>query len=90
MMNRRKKDKRKKSKKTFSSKKKSNFFQDENDIIDFKRPKTLAYFLTDHGKIMPRRVTGLTQIQQTQLVQAVKRARHLALLPYTLTHAVRD
>jgi small subunit ribosomal protein S18 len=42
----------------------------------------LSKFLTEQGKILPRRVTGLTTKQQTRLTKAVKRARILALLPF--------
>jgi len=43
----------------------------------------LAYFITDRGRIMPRRMTGLTAKQQRALTIAIKRAREIALLPYT-------
>lgn len=53
------------------------------DSIDYKDTDTLKRFLTEGGKILPRRLTGLTAKQQRQLTLAIKRARHLALLPYT-------
>ena len=40
-------------------------------------------FLTETGKVIPRRISGNTAKQQREIVQAVKRARHLAILPYT-------
>jgi small subunit ribosomal protein S18 len=52
------------------------------DIIDYKDVELLSKFLTEQGKILPRRVTGLTTKQQTVLTKAVKRARILALLPF--------
>ena len=52
------------------------------DIIDYKDVELLSKFLTEQGKILPRRVTGLTTKQQTNLTKAVKRARILALLPF--------
>jgi small subunit ribosomal protein S18 len=52
------------------------------DIIDYKDVELLSKFLTEQGKILPRRVTGLTTKQQTILTKAVKRARILALLPF--------
>ncbi|KYG06921.1 hypothetical protein BE21_32150 [Sorangium cellulosum] len=54
-------------------------------VFDYKDPQTLKYFLSDRGKIIPRRMTGLTARQQRQLAVAVKRARGIALLPYTTT-----
>jgi len=50
--------------------------------IDYKDTKQLQKFLTDQGKIIPRRITGLTAIQHRELVVAIKRARHLAILPF--------
>jgi small subunit ribosomal protein S18 len=52
------------------------------DIIDYKDVELLSKFLTEQGKILPRRVTGLTTKQQTRLTKAVKKARILALLPF--------
>lgn len=56
--------------------------------IDFKfehkDPQQLRYFLTDRGKIVPRRISGLTAKQQRALTRAIKRARNLGLLPYTV------
>jgi small subunit ribosomal protein S18 len=52
------------------------------DTIDYKDVELLSKFLTEQGKILPRRVTGLTTKQQTRLTKAVKRARILALLPF--------
>lgn len=51
--------------------------------FDYKDPNMLGYFITERGKIMPRRMTGLSAKQQRSLARAVKRARELALLPYT-------
>jgi small subunit ribosomal protein S18 len=52
------------------------------DTLDYKDVELLSKFLTEQGKILPRRVTGLTTKQQTKLTKAVKRARVLALLPF--------
>jgi len=52
------------------------------DSIDYKDVELLSKFLTEQGKILPRRVTGLTTKQQTHLTKAVKKARILALLPF--------
>ncbi len=50
--------------------------------VDYKDPEFLKKFLNEQGKILPRRLTGTSQKFQKQVAQAVKRARHLALLPY--------
>jgi small subunit ribosomal protein S18 len=52
-------------------------------VIDYKNPQMLKNFLTDRGKVVPARISGLTARQQRQLTQAIKRARMLALLPFT-------
>lgn len=50
--------------------------------FDYKDPQLLKHFLTERGRILPRRLTGLDAKQQRQMTNAVKRARQLALLPY--------
>lgn len=50
--------------------------------IDYKDVETLKRFLNPHGKIMPRRRTGLSAAAQRSLATAIKRARFMALLPY--------
>ncbi len=52
------------------------------DPIDYKDVDLLRKFITERGKILPRRITGLTSKQQRDLTSAVKRARQMALLPY--------
>jgi len=52
-------------------------------VFDYKDPQSLKYFITERGKIVPRRISGLTAAQQRELAVAVKRARCIALLPYT-------
>ena len=51
--------------------------------FDYKDPSQLRYFITDRGKIVPRRISGLSARQQRQLTVAGKRSRNIALLPYT-------
>ncbi len=53
------------------------------DYIDYKDIKLLQSFIAENGKIMPRRLTGVTAWQQRKLTEAIKRARNIALLPYT-------
>jgi small subunit ribosomal protein S18 len=64
----------------------SPLYNDENFVITYKQPETLRRFVTEHGKIRPRRQTGLYTKDQRKLAREVKRARHLALLPFTPEH----
>ena len=50
--------------------------------IDYKDPEFLKRFLNEQGKILPRRITGTSLKYQRKVATAIKRARHLALLPY--------
>lgn len=52
------------------------------EYIDYKDSKKLQKFVTDQGKIIPRRITGLSAKQHRELVRAIKRARHIAIMPY--------
>ena len=51
--------------------------------IDYKNPDFLYQFMNDTGKILRRRITGTSQKYQKKVTQAIKRARHLALLPFS-------
>ncbi|MGB1247676.1 MAG: 30S ribosomal protein S18 [Chitinophagales bacterium] len=51
--------------------------------IDYKDPQFLLSFVNDQGKILPRRLSGNSLKYQRKVAQAIKRARHLALMPYT-------
>jgi small subunit ribosomal protein S18 len=73
---------RKNRKRTFARKKVSRLTTDKTVVVDYKDPKLLRSFLSETGKILPRRITGNTAKQQRAVALAVKRARHLALLPY--------
>jgi small subunit ribosomal protein S18 len=53
------------------------------DAVDYKDTASLRVFISERGKIRPRRVTGLTVQQQQQVAAAIKNAREMALLPYT-------
>lgn len=59
---------------------------DPSVIIDYKSPEILKRFITDRGKIIPRRISGATQAQQRQITLAIKRARFLSLLPSAISH----
>lgn len=52
--------------------------------IDYKDVKLLQKFTTERGKIIPSRITAVSQKKQRELAQAIKRARFLALMPYVL------
>jgi small subunit ribosomal protein S18 len=54
--------------------------------IDYKDLNTLKNYITETGKIVPSRITGTKAKYQRQLASAIKRARYLALLPYTDNH----
>jgi small subunit ribosomal protein S18 len=52
--------------------------------VDYKEAQKLRRYMTDRGKILPRRITGNCARHQRQLTVAIKRARNLALLPFTI------
>ena len=59
------------------------FCVDKIETIDYKDVNRLKKFITERGKILPRRITGNCAGHQRQLTTAIKRARHIALLPFT-------
>ena len=59
------------------------FCADEGLTIDYKDPQALRYFITDRGKIVPRRISGTCAKHQRALTVAIKRARNIARLPFT-------
>ena len=61
---------------------KKNAILKPNEILDYKDIDLLRKFITDQGKILPRRSTNLTTKQQKKITQSIKRARILALLPF--------
>ncbi len=65
-------------------KKVCNFCVDNIDEIDYKDVEKLKRYISDKGKILPRRVTGTCAKHQRKVNEAIKRARHIALLPYTV------
>ena len=70
-------------KRVFSRRKVCRFCADKELTIDYKDVKTLRNFVTERGKIIPKRIYGTCASHQRQLTEAIKRARHLALMPYT-------
>jgi small subunit ribosomal protein S18 len=66
----------------FGRKKVCRFCAEKNAMVDFKDQATLKYFVTERGKIIPRRISGNCAKHQRQVAVAIKRARGLALIPY--------
>lgn len=60
------------------------FCGEKAKAIDYKDVATLKKYISERGKILPRRITGNCAKHQRELTVAIKRARHLALLPYTV------
>ena len=58
------------------------FCSEESKALDYKDVATLKKFVSERGKILPRRITGNCAKHQRELTVAIKRARHIALLPY--------
>ena len=78
--------KARKQKKMFQRRKVCRFCADKKLVIDYKEPKTLRLFLTETGKLIPRRISGNCAKHQRPLALAVKRSRQVALLPYSTSH----
>jgi small subunit ribosomal protein S18 len=71
------------SKRIFIKHKTCRFCADSSLKIDYKDPKNLVVFTTERGKIIPRRISGNCAKHQRVLALAIKRARNIALLPFT-------
>ncbi|MCC6487406.1 MAG: 30S ribosomal protein S18 [Candidatus Hydrogenedentes bacterium] len=82
MMSRVKTRTRKKKKKTLSRNKVCRLTVDRVVYIDYKDVGMLKHYVTERGKIIPRRITGATARHQRMLTRAIKMARQIALLPY--------
>ena len=70
-------------KRRIRKKKVCQYCADKIDIIDYKEAEKLKRFITDRGKILPKRITGTCATHQRELTKAIKRARMVALLPFT-------
>ncbi|MDO8446334.1 MAG: 30S ribosomal protein S18 [Deltaproteobacteria bacterium] len=70
-------------KRVFQKRKVCRFCADKNIVIDYKDFKSLKYFTTERGKIIPRRISGTCALHQRKVMAAIKRARNIALLPFT-------
>ncbi|NLC24066.1 30S ribosomal protein S18 [Oxalobacter vibrioformis] len=80
------KERRKQQNPLFKRKKFCRFTAAKVEQVDYKDIETLKDFVQENGKIMPARLTGTRAIYQRQVDTAIKRARFLALLPYTSLH----
>ena len=58
------------------------FCADKTEVIDFKDTEKLKKYITERGKILPKRITGTCAVHQREVTTAIKRARIVALLPY--------
>lgn len=74
-----------KKKRVFHRRKVCRFCADSSLAIDYKDIKTLRFFITERGKIIPRRISGTCSKHQRSLNEAIKRARTIALLPFVGT-----
>ena len=69
----------------FGRRKVCRFCAEAGVIADYKDPQLLKYFITDRGKIVPRRISGNCAKHQRHVALAIKRSRMVALLPFTVT-----
>ena len=75
-------------KRPFQRRKVCRFCAEKDTIIDYKEPRTLRFFITERGKIVPRRISGNCSKHQREITEAIKRARNLALLPLAAGHVL--
>ncbi len=66
----------------FRRRKVCKFCEEKIDVIDYKDAKLVGEFVSERGKILPRRLTGTCSTHQRSLSEAIKRARNIALLPF--------
>lgn len=74
-------------KRGFTRRKVCRFCADQTLQIDYKDPQLLKYFVTDRGKIVPRRISGNCAKHQRKVALSIRRSRMIALLPYSVTGA---
>lgn len=72
----------------FGRRKICRYCADKNQKINYKDVDNLRYYLTERGKIVPRRISGTCAAHQRQIAEAIKNARQIALLPYTASHSL--
>jgi small subunit ribosomal protein S18 len=76
---------KKKMRRRFGRRKVCRFCADKSLVIDYKSPQVLRYFITERGKLVPRRISGNCAKHQRRVSLAIKRARMLALMPFKAT-----
>ncbi|MDD2338524.1 MAG: 30S ribosomal protein S18, partial [Geobacteraceae bacterium] len=75
-------------KRTFQRRKVCRYCADKQISIDYKDPRTLRSFISERGKIVPRRISGNCAKHQREITEAIKRARNIALLPIASGHVM--
>ncbi|WP_026487123.1 30S ribosomal protein S18 [Caldanaerobius polysaccharolyticus] len=78
-----KEDAKTEKKRNRKKKKVCSFCEDKIEVVDYKDINRLRKYMSERAKILPRRITGNCAKHQRQLTTAIKRARHIALLPFT-------
>ena len=74
---------KKKRKRAFPRRKICRFCADKKAKVDYRDPNSLKFFITERGKIIPRRISGNCAHHQRKVAKAIKRARQIALMPYS-------
>lgn len=82
----RKKARKGQKKGMFQRRKVCRFCADKTAVLNYREAKTLRLFISETGKITPRRISGTCAKHQRKLASEIKRARHIALLPYAASH----
>jgi len=82
----RKKARKGQKKGMFQRRKVCRFCADKTAVLSYREAKTLALFISETGRITPRRISGTCAKHQRKLATEIKRARHIALLPYAPSH----
>ena len=80
-------DERGDKKRSMGRRKQCKFCGDENLKIDYKDQALLKYFITDRGKLVPRRISGNCAKHQREIATSIRRARMIALMPFAVTGA---
>lgn len=74
-------------KRVFQKRKVCRYCADKNLVIDYKDFKSLKYFTTERGKIIPRRISGNCALHQRKVTSAIQRARNIAFLPFSTANS---
>lgn len=78
-------DDRRSGGRSFRRRKVCRFCSEKDAIIDYRDASGMKYFISERGKIVPRRISGNCAKHQREMAEAVKRSRHLALIPFAIT-----